>query len=101
MDLRQLQRSNRGLEGLSQAGDEEDVGRFEPTSDKAQDGRGRTVKPLKVVYNHDQRPFVGDLVHEAERGQADKKHFGRPSRAHSQCGEQRVFLRTGKRADRA
>ena len=100
MDLRQLPRSNRGLEGLSQAGDEEDVGRFEPTSGKAQDGRGRTVKPLKVVCNHDQRPFVCDLVHEAEGGQAYKKHFGRRSRAHSQCGEQRVLLGTGKRAGR-
>jgi hypothetical protein len=100
MDLRQLPRSNQGLEGLSLAGDEEDVGRFEPASDKAQDGGGRTVKPLKVVRNHDQGPFVGDLVHEAKGGQADKKHLGRGTGAHSQCGEQRVLLRAGKCAGR-
>ena len=76
------------------------MGRLESASDKAQDGRGRTVQPLKVVHNHDQRPFVGDLVEEAERGQADKKHFGWRARAHSQCRKQRVFLGTGKRAGR-
>src|SRR5256714_6817606 len=100
MELRQLPRSKGGPEGLSQAGDEEDVGRIEPASDKAQDGGGCTVQPLKVVRNHDQRPFVGDLVHEAERGQANKKQLGRRTGAHSQCGEQRVLLGTGKRSGR-
>ncbi len=74
------------------------MGRLEAASDKAQDGRGRTVQPLKVIRNHDERPFFGDLVHEAERGQADKKQFRRRTGAHSHCGEQRVFLWTGKRA---
>ncbi len=65
MDLRQLRGPKRGLEGLSQADDEEDAGRLESASDKAQDRGGLTVQPLKVVRNHDQRPFVGDLVEEA------------------------------------
>src|SRR5438445_4931229 len=100
MDLRQLRVAKRGLGGLSEADDEEYVGRLESASDKAQEGRGRTVQPLKVVRKHGQWPFVGDLVVEAERGQADKKHFGWRARAHSQCRKQRVFLGTGKRAGR-
>src|SRR5216684_2236616 len=101
MDLLQQRGLQRGLERLSHADDEEDVRRLEPPSDKAQDGGGRTVQPLKVVRNHDQRTFAGDLVEEAQRCQADKKHFGRRPRPHSQCGEQRVFLGTRKRADRS
>src|SRR2546425_7664559 len=65
MELRQLRGPKRGLEGLPQADDEEDVSRLESSSDKAQDGGGHTVQPLKVVRNHEQRPFVGDLVEEA------------------------------------
>src|SRR5258706_15512233 len=65
IDLRQLLGSERGLEGLSQADEDEDAGRLEPASDKAQDGGGRTVLPLKVVRNHDQRPFACDRVEEA------------------------------------
>src|SRR6266851_369499 len=62
IDLRQLRGPKLGLEALSQADDEEDVCRLESAGDKAQNGGGRTVQPLKVVRNHEQRPFVGDLV---------------------------------------
>src|SRR5713101_5390891 len=81
MDLLQLRGPQRGVGRLSHADEEEDVRRLEPPSDKAQDGGGRTVQPLKVVRDHDQRTFSGDFVEEAQGGQADKKHFGwRPAR---------------------
>ena len=99
IDLQHLAGSKRGLVGLPHADDEEDVGRLESAGDKVQDRGGRQVQPLKVVRNHDQRTFVGDLDHQAQRGQTDKKHFGRCPGAHSKCREKRIFLGTRKRAD--
>src|SRR5712692_8853160 len=95
MDLLQLRGPQRGLERLSHADEEEDVRRLEPPSDKAQDGGGRTVQPLKVVRDHDQRTFAGDLVEEAQRCQADEKHFGRRPRPHSNAVSNASFWGPG------
>src|SRR5207245_10401792 len=76
IDLRHLPGSKRGLGGLSYADDEEDVGRLESAGDKVQDRGGRQVQPLKVVRNHDQRTFVGDLDYQAQGGHTAQKQRG-------------------------
>jgi hypothetical protein len=57
-----------------------------------QDQRGRKIKPLLVIDEADERPFVGNLGEQAQDRQPDQKPVcGRPV-AHAERGAQRVTL---------
>ena len=49
----------------------------EPPRDERQDRHRLRVQPLDVVEQADERPFLGDLRQEAERGQADQESLRR------------------------
>ena len=70
--------------------------RHQAARNEGQDLRRRQIKPLLVVHQAQQRPFVGDVREQAQNCQRDEKPVRRRPRADAERRPQGVALRGGQ-----
>jgi hypothetical protein len=70
--------------------------RAQPAGDERENLCRGVIKPLLVIYQAHQRPFLGHVGQHVQDGQTDQEPVRRRARAHAERSLQRVTLRQGE-----